>query len=112
MPANQLSVPTLPNVWKHTIMVLLGIPEDAEEYTIFSNWVIPQNLTQGLDDFYDLDESIFDVGDPAMAYKKQNKGADINLTSTMVSKLHGLWRYMHILPEPNADGRLITLKIT
>ncbi|KAL7562813.1 hypothetical protein ACA910_006454 [Epithemia clementina (nom. ined.)] len=38
-----------------------------------------------------------------MAYKKQSKGADINLTSTMVSKLHGLWHYMHIFPEPNAD---------
>ncbi|KAL7573266.1 hypothetical protein ACA910_003411 [Epithemia clementina (nom. ined.)] len=104
MPANQPSVPTLPNVWKHTVTVLLGVPDDAEEYAIFSNWVINKALTQGLDNFYDHDESIFDVGDPAMVYKKQSKGGDINLTSTMVSKLHGLWRYMHIFPEPNADG--------
>ncbi|KAL7580427.1 hypothetical protein ACA910_004449 [Epithemia clementina (nom. ined.)] len=105
MPSNQPpTTQTLPNVWKHTITVLLGIPEDAEGYTIIRNWVKHQNTTLGLDDFYDFDESIFDVGDPAMANKKQHKVADINLTSTMVSKKHGIWRYMHIFPEPNDDG--------
>ncbi|KAL7576847.1 hypothetical protein ACA910_013860 [Epithemia clementina (nom. ined.)] len=103
MPANQPSIPTLPDVWKHTITVLLGIPEDAEGYIIISNWVIHQNLTLDLDDFYNLDISILEVGNSAMAYKKQLKGAEIILSSTLVLKLHGIWGNMHTFPEPNDD---------